>query len=187
LNAYVVGAYREIDSHRIFPDAQMHDAWPIMRRGLIEAGLAEVALAYPGLEVSVQKNPAGTSNFVRIDAGPVIITESKVDSADDIPRPAVHREGLAQANVPFLPGMEDLAQPNSPDAKLWTMIVHAPDSDDPTRPAFIDAVFPTPDGKGYLGPRIHLLPLINSDAEEERVEDDLPIEFRDDIAGEEEA
>ena len=101
-------AYGERDRRQMFPDAQMHDAWPIIRRGLIEAKLAAIASAHPALTWSVEKNTAGSSNFVRIEAGPIIIIESKVDSPVDIPRPAVYREDLAQANAPCLPGFEYL-------------------------------------------------------------------------------
>jgi hypothetical protein len=188
----IVEIYGVKGKHQIFPDPQMHDAWPIMRRGLIEAKFAKIASAYPALKFSNRKNPAGTSYYVRIDVGPVVIVESKVESPDDIPRPAVHREELAQYNVTYLPGMEDLAPPTSPDAKLCAMIIHGPDPMETDRPAFIDMVFPTPDGKGYLGERLHLLPPIDEprsapSSEEEKVEDDLEIGFRDDIEREDKA
>jgi hypothetical protein len=188
----IADAYASREPFRWFPPPEMHDVWPHNRRALIEARLREIAGGYPEMTARVETNNKGDHHSV-VEVGPVIMMESKVGSPHHVVRQADFRDTLARSNQLVLAGMEDMEPAPSPGAKLCTILIHGEDPEDPTKLGFLDAVFPTPDGKGYLPSRVHLLPCLTDTAtlndadEQEIIPDNLVIDLRDDLKKEDDA
>jgi hypothetical protein len=176
-------AFRQCDQ---LEKEQAQDFRPYMRWILLESELRKLARKH-GIAEAAKMNCAKSQHHVEVSAGRVIITASAVDTPIQVPRRAIFRDTLACDNSLWL--FPEFAPPAPPDdAPLYAVLIHAPKADDQRAPWFANIRFPLPDCKKWATGKIELLKDFTSarDAketfEEERVEDQVLTQLRDDAA-----
>lgn len=154
--AIVVKAYQaasESARERFCPEVA-HDLVPHLRRALIEEDWLALASRYPGVVAAAAPNRVGSSFHTLVRCGPVVITASKVDSPEDLPRHALFRKTYARRpqlvlDLPGIAAPPEAAAPEDADG-LYALLTHGPDERDAGRPAFVRLGIPTPTCSGYV-------------------------------------
>jgi len=159
----VVGAYADAYqrcgdrySPKVAAELRPHE-----RRAIIEDGWLTLANRYPGQVVAESSpNRLGSAHHTVVQCGPVLLTASKVDSPDDVPRSALFRNTYAQRpqRVLDLPG---IAPPDGYEITyeadgLYGLLIHSPSDDNPAAPSFVMLGFPDRHCTTYVA-RIDLL------------------------------
>lgn len=137
---------------------ESHDALPHIRRGLIEQDLRATADRHDGVSAGVALNKGDNCNHTEIVSGRVLMTQSAVKSHTEIVRLARFRQGYAEAYQLGLglDGESVERDKPQPDAPLYAIIIHGPNPENLSLPAFVHVVFPSRDCSHYVD-RIDLL------------------------------
>lgn len=138
----LMGAYESTyaAAYGRYPAPEAHDALPIERRAVFEAKWRELARAH-GLWAEAELNDAENCYHTTVRSGRVVLTASAVQFPRAVVRPAGFRRTLARSSELNLIYP---TPPREPDAPLYAILQHGPDGIDPSRPAFVLAVFPDP-------------------------------------------
>ena len=167
-----------------FPWQEAHDVRPILRRADFEYRWRMVAQRYSGMIAEVASNNAKNCFHTRIKYGQVIITQSYVDAYVKTIRKADFRDGYARSDAAYLfPDMNPPAPAKS--SPVYAVMMHDSDPMDPSRPHYVDIVFPNPLGGPFLAriklakryPDLFAVPVVVA---EEVVEDTLQPVLRKD-------
>ena len=151
----VIEAYENAfeDCESRFDRPEAHDALPILRRALIEQNWRALANRFQGIRGTARTNKTESNYHTRISAGPVILTESAVDSPSAIVRQAGFRLSYAGAEQQLVLGnLVDSTQ----GSNLFAILIHGAHPKNPSLPGFIHIVFPAADCNSYID-RINLL------------------------------
>ncbi|GGR39827.1 hypothetical protein [Deinococcus ruber] len=116
-----------------------------IRHSLIEQELRSLPILVPGVDVADQPYRTGTGSFLRMQIGRMMLSQSCVADEDTIPRTAQFRTMLRRLNQWTL---DEVALGNGP--LRHALIIHGPEKDDVSIPAFIMAAMPSPCGTRYL-------------------------------------
>ena len=151
----VIGAYKQAFEYceSLFALQEAHDALPIVRRGLIEQNWRALANRSQGIKGTARTNKKRTNYHTHISAGPVILTESTVDSPSTIVKQADFRLSYAGAEQQLVLG--DLVD-STQGSHLFAILLHGAHPKERTLPGFIHIVFPAADCNSYID-RINLL------------------------------
>jgi len=128
------------------PEEEAHDLRPHYRRALFEAGLRDVAQRYSTVKATTKRNRMRNYSHTYIRCGRVLLTESAVESPDQMIRRAEFRATYARYNQLFL---WDKPLPPPATAPLYAVLIHGA-STDPRQPLFARIKFPGPDCAGYI-------------------------------------
>jgi hypothetical protein len=140
-----------------FAKTEAHDLLPEYRRACIEGIMPDLAERIGGYTIDSRKNKAGNCWHRLILSDSIILTQSKVEQREILPRDAEFRKGYAKSNQMLFDFMnENEASELDAEAPLYAIIVHKPADDDKRLPEFIDIVFPDKNYKEIVG-RIRLL------------------------------
>lgn len=175
-----VEAYEECQSSYPIPEA--HDLRSHMRRAKLEYQVRELVRNFPDIVAEVEKNKKKTSFYTKLKNKRVVLTISAVNHPNTIVRRAEFRETYARNAQLSLFDPEPVPPP---DALLYAILLHGPDSLEPSRPGFINVVFPNKNCKAYVG-SIDLMLKFNTltteiwSVKEEIVKDELSIKLRED-------
>lgn len=124
-------------------DEPERDGLPVYRRTLIEDGLVHLAERFKkqGLSISAGKNLRNNSHRILV-CGPIVLTQSKIESRRSLPRQADFRETYAKdPQLSLFQEMEDDLSTANKELSIYSMLVHRPSLDD-RHPEFIDVIFP---------------------------------------------
>ena len=158
----VVRSYRGADEfcRERFSHPVARDHRPHLRRALIEEGWLALAAKHPGVAAESTPNRIGSAFHTVVRCGTIVLTASKVDGPEDLPRHALFRKTYARQPqmVLDLPGVApppDVSLAAEADG-LYALLTHGPAEDDPSAPAFVQLGFPTPTCSAYVA-RVDLL------------------------------
>lgn len=152
----IVRSYRTADAYcqDRFPQSVARDFRPIMRRALIEADWLELTRKYPAVSAVSSPNSKQSAFHTRVRCGPIVLTASKVEEPDDLPRDAFFRKTYATRPqlVLDLPGVSP--PPGSepaPDADAYyALVTHGPAEGNQSAPSFVRLGFPTASCATYV-------------------------------------
>jgi hypothetical protein len=140
-----------LEAETLFQEPERHDVTGTVRRGFIEQDLRD-AMTRHGFAAAAIPNRRATSFHTRVTSGPVILTESCVESYNSMVREADFRLGYSASVQLHL--LEELQVDEG--TTVYAILVHAPHPKFPDQPGFVDMVFPSPDCT-YYQDRIDLL------------------------------
>lgn len=183
------GVYATVfdDVKKSFPPWEAHDLRPHYRKAQFDSEWREVAKRH-GLAATPEPNWGRNCFHTRVVAGRVILTASAVRTPDEIVRYAAFRDSYARSNIRYFPILEeDMGlPPPAPDDPLYAILIHGA-ARGQKAPYFADIVFPAAEVKTYVArlPLFALFPdLVNAQAasiQEERIEDLIEPELREDL------
>lgn len=149
---------------------------PYLRHALVRDTMIAIADRHQYLEAGVQQTEPPTTDYLTLASGSTIVTVAHVDSPNEVPRWARHRESLAGGeNLSLFPDPTEGRRP------LYAVLLFGPEvSCGPVQhvPAFLNIGIPVSDYGSYVGGVTR--PLF--DAFPEAVEDVLgirPADIRD--------
>jgi len=140
-----------------FAQTEAHDLLPDYRRACIEGIMPDLAERIGGYTVKSKKNKAKNCWHRLILSNCIILTQSKVEQREKLPRDATFRKGYAESNQMLFDFMnEGEVSEFDLEAPLYAIIVHLPANDNKRLPEFVDIVFPNENYREIVG-RIKLL------------------------------
>ncbi len=130
-----------------YQQEEAHDLFPYVRRCRIDRYLRQLSMKHPEVDTRAELNTARNSYHTYIRSGDVMLTASVVDRPTDLAREAQFRNEYAGRQTRFDVDAErnTLKVMNSPpplDGLLYGIILHGPDKENRTLPAFIRVAFP---------------------------------------------
>ena len=130
--------------HEDFAQETLRDVLPHYRRGRIEEVLCELAERHDGCFVTTKPNYRRNCSHNVLHVGEhILLTQSKVDARDALPREAMFRGSYAESQQYLLDFMENpqryVSQGDHPI--LYGIIAHSPSCKEHL-PAFVDIIFP---------------------------------------------
>lgn len=165
----VVRSYRSADeySRDNFSAPVARDLRPLLRRANIEEGWLALAVRHSGVVAISLPNRVGSAFHTVVRCGTIVLTASKVDGPEDVPRHALFRKTYAKQPqlVLDLPGVlpPPVVQLANEADGLYALLTHGPAEDDPGVPAFVALGFPTADCSAYVA-RVDLLARFRAEA-----------------------
>lgn len=131
---------------RRFDWPERHDIQRLVQRVFFEGPWRTLARRH-GLVAEAKPNAIANCFHTYVQAGPVSLTASFVESPSALVRRAVFRSGYAsrtQGDL-FLPD-----EPAQPLTSLYSILLHGAERHEPGVPAFMHVRFPLPDCKAYF-------------------------------------
>lgn len=178
----VVSQYSEAYKYcyeRFLP-TEAHDLLPHHRRACIESVIPDLAEGIESCVAESRKNKAKNCSHRLIVNNRIILTQSKVEQSEILPRNAEFRSGYAESPQMFFSFMNEDKTPESDEkAPLYAIIIHMPMENSKNSPEFVNIVFPD---KFYevIVQSIRLLdkfPDIRPEIKEENIPGDLEIKL----------
>ena len=138
-----------------FRPIEARDLLPYYRRTCIEDIMPDLAERIGNCVIKPRKNKAKNCSHRLILNNGIILTQSKVEQREVLPRNAEFRKGYAKTGQLLLFDNEDEIPNLDNESPLYAIITHMPIESD-RNPWFVDIIFPDKDYKVILG-RIKLL------------------------------
>jgi len=150
-------AYKDCYGNDAFAQEEARDLLPYVRRAYIEGIMPDIAARLSGWKACTAENKAKNCSHRLVIGEGIVISESKVEERETLPREAEFRRGYARSPQMVFEFMKDQESAElDGQLTLYAIIVHMPRAEDKGVPEFIDIVFPDRD-YGEIVDRIRLL------------------------------